>query len=102
MQDQDGQNNNINKLNYNCSLFRGKTCDVEKEMNDLESFSTRNNVVQLKGFKPTLRALTSPSALKPFAILVTYFAIYQFSGVNSVTFYAVQVFKVCCCGCYIQ
>ncbi|PSN31080.1 hypothetical protein C0J52_25366 [Blattella germanica] len=73
--------------------FRGQTCDVEKEMNDLVCFSARNNVVQLKGLKSTLRALTSPSALKPFGILVAYFCIYQFSGVNTVTFYAVQVFK---------
>lgn len=73
--------------------FRGNTCDVEKEMSDLENFSIKNNVVQLKGFSETLHALKSPAALKPFAILVIYFAIYQFSGVNSVTFYAVQVFK---------
>ncbi|KAJ9590314.1 hypothetical protein L9F63_027848 [Diploptera punctata] len=49
--------------------FRGKTCDKLCELSH------------------------APAALKPFGILVTYFAIYQFSGVNSVTFYAVEVFK---------
>jgi hypothetical protein len=63
-------------------------------MGDLMSFAAKNNVAQLSGFKETLRALTSPAALKPFIILFTYFGIYQFSGVNPVTFYAVQVFQV--------
>ncbi|XP_023702263.1 facilitated trehalose transporter Tret1-2 homolog isoform X1 [Cryptotermes secundus] len=73
--------------------FRGETCDVDKEMGILVDFAAKNNVVQLKSFKETLRALTSPAALKPFIILFTYFGIYQFSGVNPVTFYAVQVFQ---------
>jgi hypothetical protein len=64
-------------------------------MGNLVDFAAKNNVVQLKGFKETLRALTSPAALKHLIILFTYFGIYQFSGVNPVTFYAVQVFQVC-------
>lgn len=42
----------------------------------------------------TLRAILHPSALKPFIILALYFLIYQFSGVNPVTFYAVEIIQV--------
>lgn len=35
----------------------------------------------------------SPSALKPFGILFLYFMMYQFSGVNTITFYAVEIFR---------
>lgn len=73
--------------------FRGETCDVDKEMDDLLNFAAKNNVSHLSGFKETVRAIISPAALKPFIILFTYFGIYQFSGVNPVTFYAVQVFQ---------
>lgn len=66
---------------------------MDKEIGNLIDFADKNNV-QLSGLKETLRALTSPAALKPFVILFTYFGIYQFSGVNPVTFYAVQVFQV--------
>lgn len=66
---------------------------MDKELDNLAQFAAKNNV-QLSGVKETLRALTSPAALKPFVILFTYFGIYQFSGVNPVTFYAVQVFQV--------
>lgn len=45
-------------------------------------------------FRETIKALLSPAALKPFTILVLYFMMYQFSGVNTITFYAVEVFKV--------
>jgi hypothetical protein len=31
--------------------------------------------------------------LKPFGILVIYFMMYQFSGVNTITFYAVDIFR---------
>jgi hypothetical protein len=67
---------------------------VDKEMSNLVDFAAKNNVVELKGFRETVRALISPAALKPFMILFAYFGIYQFSGVNPVTFYAVQVFQV--------
>lgn len=38
-------------------------------------------------------AILAPSCLKPFFILVVYFMLYQFSGVNTITFYAVEIFK---------
>lgn len=44
-------------------------------------------------FRETLKALLSPAALKPFGILVIYFMMYQFSGVNTITFYAVEIFQ---------
>lgn len=40
-----------------------------------------------------LDALLAPSCLKPFFILVVYFMLYQFSGVNTITFYAVEIFQ---------
>lgn len=43
--------------------------------------------------KETLNAVLAPSSLKPFAILFLYFLIYQFSGVNTITFYAVSIFQ---------
>lgn len=43
--------------------------------------------------KEILQALLAPSCLKPFAILVIYFMMYQFSGVNTITFYAVEIFQ---------
>ncbi|KAL1123460.1 hypothetical protein AAG570_002540 [Ranatra chinensis] len=39
------------------------------------------------------KASLSRLPIKPFIILALYFLIYQFSGVNPVTFYAVEVFK---------
>lgn len=45
-------------------------------------------------FSETLNTLFSPPVMKPFTILVIYFMLYQFSGVNTITFYAVDVFKI--------
>lgn len=49
---------------------------------------------RLKTMKETIKALLSPSTLKPFGILAVYFFVYQWCGVNTITFYAVEVFEV--------
>lgn len=74
--------------------LRGTTCDVEQELQDLLAFSERNNLGHSLTLKETVQAVLHPSALKPFIILALYFLIYQFSGVNPVTFYAVEIFQV--------
>jgi facilitated trehalose transporter len=59
-------------------------------MNDLEfTISPRRK----SSPKEILQALLAPSCLKPFFILVIYFMMYQFSGVNTITFNAVEIFK---------
>lgn len=73
--------------------FRGDTCDVDHELQGMLNFAQKNNTKRLTGFKETITAVMSPSSLKPFGILFTYFMIYQWGGVNTITFYAVQVFK---------
>lgn len=73
--------------------LRGVTCDVEHELQDLIAFSQRSNLGHSPSLKETVQAVLHPSALKPFIILALYFFIYQFSGVNPVTFYAVEVFQ---------
>ncbi|KAK3932868.1 Facilitated trehalose transporter Tret1 [Frankliniella fusca] len=70
---------------------RGANCDVQRELDDMRAFAERNNVAKL-GWSDTFRELVKPAAVKPFLILVAYFGIYQFSGVNTITFYAVHVF----------
>lgn len=70
---------------------RGEVCDVQQELDAMRDFAERNNVAKL-GWRDTFKELVKPSAVKPFLILVAYFGIYQFSGVNPITFYAVKVF----------
>ncbi|KAF4533429.1 hypothetical protein B566_EDAN001154 [Ephemera danica] len=81
--------------------LRADTCDIEKELSDLEAFRANLANNRAKGSsnssKPQnlskWKSLFEPASLKPFSILVIYFLIYQFSGVNSITFYAVEVFR---------
>ncbi|XP_073993665.1 facilitated trehalose transporter Tret1-like isoform X3 [Rhodnius prolixus] len=73
--------------------LRGRNCDIQGEVDKLADFAKTHNVQKPSTVKDTIRALTRPSAIKPFFIIVLYFLIYQFSGVNPITFYAVQVFQ---------
>ncbi|CAH0388939.1 unnamed protein product [Bemisia tabaci] len=73
--------------------LRGATCDVEHEMGMLVAFAQTNATGSPGSAKQTLRAILHPSARKPFLILMVYFAIYQFCGINPLTFYAVEVFQ---------
>lgn len=87
-------NGRVEECRASLLRLRGATCDVEEELQDLISFSQRNNLAQSLTVKEKAQAILDPSALKPFIILALYFFIYQFSGVNPVTFYAVEVFQV--------
>lgn len=73
--------------------LRGDGCDVDAELQELIDFTKRTNSNQKPSAKETFRAVIHPSAIKPFAILSLYFLVYQFSGVNPVTFYAVEIFQ---------
>ncbi|XP_055311484.1 facilitated trehalose transporter Tret1-like isoform X2 [Sitodiplosis mosellana] len=77
------------------SQLRGSKYNIQREVDHLQSFAQKAQLNAKKAsFRETLKAVLSPAALKPFTILVIYFMMYQFSGVNTITFYAVQVFKV--------
>jgi facilitated trehalose transporter len=99
-----GQTENARKSLHR---LRADTVDVDKELADLESF--RANVAKMRSAAAAtgstepppkqhsmFKAIFEPAALKPFSILVLYFLIYQFSGVNSITFYAVEVCRKFC------
>ncbi|XP_011149996.1 facilitated trehalose transporter Tret1 isoform X2 [Harpegnathos saltator] len=73
--------------------FRGSTYNVNQEMETLLEFSNKNNIKRLTGFREIVCALLKPNALKPFTLLFLYFLIYQWSGTNVITFYAVEIFK---------
>ena len=76
--------------------LRGPTCDSDFEANQMISFAQKNDIHK-PTFKEILRGILQPAALKPFFILMLYFLIYQFSGVNPITFYAVEIFQVNLC-----
>ncbi|XP_044591097.1 facilitated trehalose transporter Tret1-like isoform X1 [Cotesia glomerata] len=73
--------------------FRGSSYNLTKEMDTLINFSNKNNLKRLTNPKEILHAIMQPNALKPFALLFFYFLIYQWSGTNAVTFYAVDIFQ---------
>ncbi|XP_068630319.1 facilitated trehalose transporter Tret1-like [Battus philenor] len=73
--------------------LRGSTCNLDEEIQRMITFKEKNHVEPIKKPKEILKALMSPSALKPFTILAVYFFIYQWCGVNTITFYAVEVFE---------
>lgn len=70
---------------------RDSRCDVDTEVNDLIMFSKTNGS---SSFKEKLRQICKPSTYKPFLIVSLYFLLSQFSGLNVVTFYAVEVIRV--------
>ncbi|XP_001604742.4 facilitated trehalose transporter Tret1 isoform X2 [Nasonia vitripennis] len=71
--------------------FRSTSYDLNEEMDTLVNFSNKNNLKRLTGLREILKALVQPNALKPFALLFLYFLIYQWTGTNAVTFYAVDI-----------
>lgn len=71
---------------------RDSVCDVDTEVNDLKTFSKTNE--SSASFKEKLRLIGQPSTYKPFVIVSIYFLLSQFSGLNAVTFYAVDVIRV--------
>ncbi|XP_043506075.1 facilitated trehalose transporter Tret1-like isoform X1 [Polistes fuscatus] len=73
--------------------FRDNNYNIDQEMETLEQFSNKNNLKRLTGFREIVSALLKPNALKPYALLFLYFLIYQFSGTNVITFYAVEIFN---------
>lgn len=73
--------------------FRGRSYNLEDEMDTLIHFTQDNNIKPLHGFKETMKAIFKRNAMKPFLLLVIYFLIYQWSGTNAVTFYAVEIFQ---------
>ncbi|XP_041976552.1 facilitated trehalose transporter Tret1-like [Aricia agestis] len=81
------------KAESSLAKLRGSTCNLQDEIQKMISFKQKNHVEPLKNPKEILKALMSPSALKPFTILALYFFIYQWCGVNTITFYAVEVFE---------
>ncbi|XP_046416644.1 facilitated trehalose transporter Tret1-2 homolog isoform X1 [Neodiprion fabricii] len=73
--------------------LRGKSCNLEREMDVLINFSKQNKVQHLSGPSEILRAILQPKVIKPFIVLALYFLIYQWSGTNAITFYAVEIFQ---------
>ncbi|XP_011503455.1 PREDICTED: facilitated trehalose transporter Tret1-like isoform X2 [Ceratosolen solmsi marchali] len=74
--------------------FRSTSYDLNEEMNTLINFSNKNNLKKLTGFYEIVVALVQPNALKPFLLLFLYFLIYQWTGTNAVTFYAVDIVAI--------
>lgn len=73
--------------------LRGSTCNLQEEIDKMIAFKEKNHVEPLKSAREVIKALCSPSALKPFTILAIYFFVYQWCGINSITSYSVHIFK---------
>ncbi|CAK1604498.1 unnamed protein product [Parnassius mnemosyne] len=84
---------NPERAEKSLAKLRGSTCNLDEEIQRMITFKEKNHVEPLKTPKEIIKALMSPSALKPFTILAIYFFIYQWCGVNTITFYAVEVFE---------
>ncbi|KAG5677827.1 hypothetical protein PVAND_007551 [Polypedilum vanderplanki] len=81
------------KAKQSLAKLRGSSYNLQKEINQLQEFANKINAKKQVSAKETIEALLAPSCLKPFMILVVYFMLYQFSGVNTITFYAVEIFQ---------
>ncbi|KAL0891907.1 hypothetical protein ABMA27_015155 [Loxostege sticticalis] len=73
--------------------LRGSTFNLDEEIQRMINFKEKNHVEPLRTPREIIKALLAPSALKPFSILAIYFFVYQWCGVNTITFYAVEVFE---------
>ncbi|XP_053602986.1 facilitated trehalose transporter Tret1-like isoform X2 [Plodia interpunctella] len=73
--------------------LRGGSCDLQEEIQRMITFKEKNHVEPLKSPKEIFKAVIAPSALKPFLILALYFLIYQWCGINTITFYAIEIFQ---------
>ncbi|XP_066589866.1 facilitated trehalose transporter Tret1-like isoform X2 [Prorops nasuta] len=73
--------------------FRSVSHDLQREMDALMDFSRKNHAKKLSGVRETLGAILKPSAIRPYTLLFLYFLIYQCSGTNVLTFYAVEIFR---------
>lgn len=74
--------------------LRGSTYNVQREVDQMQIAVNKTRANSNKpSAKDTISALLSPATLKPFLILTVYFGMYQFTGVNAVTFYAVEIFQ---------
>lgn len=80
-----------NRCRASLRRVRDSKCDVDTEIKDLITFSKAN---ESTSFKEKFRLICQPSTYKPFVIVSIYFLLSQFSGLNIVTFYAVDVIKV--------
>jgi facilitated trehalose transporter len=83
--------NEPEKARKSLQKFRSTSYNLNEEMNILINFSNKNNLKRLTGFREIMNALVQPNALKPFLLLFLYFLIYQWTGTNTMTFYAVDI-----------
>ncbi|KAG8319912.1 hypothetical protein J6590_081052 [Homalodisca vitripennis] len=75
--------------------LRGLSSDVDMEVQYLIDHASKTDTSYNGDARKThaLRDILQPSILKPFFILAIYFFLYQFSGVNPLTFYTVEIIQ---------
>lgn len=88
------------KAEKSMTKLRDSKYNINTEITQLVEFNAKlrppqdpDKMDEKPSRQPFFKTLMSPAALKPFAILFTYFLMYQFSGVNTITFYAVDIFQ---------